>query len=182
MSAGGDNRLGWYRILLKLYPKAYRQEYEEEMLTTLQEMFLAAESPTKRRQLLVRTVKDYLLSLSQQSLWATEQSFNAVPYVVKRELTISAGLVAPFSIIFIYNIINLVLHHGVPLSNIEARTWVIYSIILPLFALMLLVKTCLGAVYDQVLRREWRKALHTVLHDWLFLGAVIVVIAMIAIF
>ena len=177
-----SQKVGWYRILLKLYPKAYRKEYEAEMLTTLQEMYLEAESPKEKRQFLVRTIKDYFLSLTQQSLWATEQSFNDIPYAIKREFIISASLVAPFSIIFIYNIVSLVMRHGVLLSHLEARTWVIYSIILPLFAIVLSAKTCISGIYGQLVKCQWSKASRTIIHNWLFLGGGIITIAMVAIF
>jgi hypothetical protein len=74
------------------------------------------------------------------------------------------------------------MHHGVLLSNLEARTWIIYSIILPIFALVLSAKTFIGGIYGQLVRRKWRMAFSTVFQNWLFLGAVIIAIAMVAIF
>jgi hypothetical protein len=122
--------LGWYRLLLKLYPKAYRQEYADEMLATLQEMFAAAPSARDKRQLVVRIIKDYVLSLSRQNLYATTSSFNAAPYPIKRDTAISASLVAPFFIIFTYNTLSLIVRHTVTLHvhNILlcCRFWRLY--------------------------------------------------------
>jgi hypothetical protein len=183
VAAIDNNELGWYRILVKLYPKAYRQEYEEEMLTTLQEMLSSAESSTEKRQLFFRTLKDYFLSLTQQSLLATENSFNDAPGYVKRDISISSCLVAPFFLIFAYNVTSLYFHHAVILfGNLEAKTWIIYSIVLPLFALVLSVKTCLSGVYGQLLRHQWRKAIDIVFQDWLFLGVIVASLALVAIF
>jgi hypothetical protein len=178
-----NHKLGWYRILLKLYPKAYRQEYEEEMLTTLQEMFAGAESRTAKRRLFVRISKDYILSLLQQNVWATTQSFNEAPRYAKRNLSISTFLVMPFSVIFLYNIMSLYFRHVVRFSNLEARTWVIYSIVLPLFALILLAQTCFSSVYAQLMRRSWREAVRTIFQGWLFLSMTVVgLVALVAIF
>jgi hypothetical protein len=180
--AADNNGLSWYRVLLKLYPKAYRQEYQEEMLITFREMLSSVESPSERRQLFLRTLKDYFLSLTQQSWLATETSFNGAPGYVKRNVSVASCLVAPFFIVFMYNITSLRLLHAVILSNLEAKTWVIYSIILPLLGFLLSVTTCLSGVYGQLLRREWHKAIDTTLHDWLFLGVPVGILALVAIF
>ncbi len=178
-----SNGLGWYRFLLKLYPKSYRLEYEEEMLTTLQEMFSSAKSSTEKRQILFRTFKDFFLSLTQQNILATENSFSEAPSYVKRDISISTCLVAPFFLIFTYNITSLYFHHTVIiLGSLEAKTWVIYSIILPLFGLMLSVKTCLSGVYGQLQQYQWRRAISTVFRDWLFLGVLVATLALVAIF
>lgn len=183
MGALSENEsFGWYRLLLKLYPKAYRQEYEEEMLNTFQEMFSEAKTSANKRKLIVLIFKDYLLSLSHESLYATGNSFSEAPDSIKRNFAISASLVAPFFLVFMYNISSFVLHHGVALSGLESHTWVIYSIILPIFGLTMSIKTCFSGVYGQLVRHEWRQALSLFFQNWLFLGLVVAILALIAIF
>jgi hypothetical protein len=182
MASLSRDESGWYRLLLRLYPRAYREEYGEEMLTTLQAMYSEVKTPAAKRQLTVRILKDYLLSLSHESLYATGSSFHEAPSSIKRDFAISAGLVAPFSLIFIYNITSLVLHHSVSLSNLESHTWVIYSIVLPVFGLVLSIKTCFSGVYGQLLRHEWRQALNVFFKNWLFLGLIVAIVAFVAIF
>jgi hypothetical protein len=173
---------GWYRLLLKLYPKDYKHDYEEEMLTTLQAMYSEAKTSAAKRQLTLRILKDYLLSLSRESLYATGNSFQEAPGTIKRDFAISAGLVAPFFLIFIYNISSFILRHADVLSRLESHTWVIYSIVLPIIGLVLSVKTCFSGIYGQLVRHQWRQALSVFISNWLFLGVFVVILAMIAIF
>lgn len=182
MAVSDQRDFGWYRVLLKLYPKTYRKDYEEEMLSTLKEMFAAAQTSVARRQLVLRTLKDYFLSLSQQSLWATEHSFNDAPGYVKRNVSISTCLIAPFFVIFAYNVMSFYFSHAVTFGGLEAKTWIVYSIVLPVLALVLSVKTCLSGIYGQLVKRKWRKAIGIFFQDWLFLGAAVSVLALIAIF
>src|SRR5581483_478735 len=139
--------LGWYRVLLKLYPRTYREEYEEEMLDTLASMFNEARNRSERIRLATRVVKDYCISLIRQNFYATESSFNDAPPHVKRQLSIGFGLMLPFLAAFMYNFVSLSFRHVVLLVNVESRTWIIYSVILPVFGLAITVTTCLGGVY-----------------------------------
>ena len=182
MTTDNNRLVGWYRILLKLYPKAYRREYEEEMIDTLNSMFDETQSNADRRQLAIRVLKDYFITLTQENLYATEHSFNEVPLYAKRQLFLSTALVLPFFVVFIYNILSLYLRHIVPLANLEIHTWVIYSIVLPAIGLVITVRACLSSVYSKLMHREWREILKIIQRDWLFMYLLVVFIAFVAIF
>lgn len=180
--ASTDKDIDRYRALLKLYPKAYREKYGYEMLTTFDKMFTKADSKEAKRQLWIRIAKDYLLTLCQQTAYATGNSYSEAPNYVKRDIAISVSLTAPFFLVYGYNVLSVTLRHPILLAGLETHVWTFYSIILPIIALALLGKTFYVGIYDQLMQQCWRQALHNIFHDWLFLGLIVAYFALVAIF
>jgi hypothetical protein len=162
------NVLYFYRKLLQLYPLSYRQDYEEEMLATMQAMLLDAKTTTAKWQLLWRACKDYIVSLMQQNILAFEDVAPDAPQYIKRSSLWSTSLVLPFFIICAYNCLNqYVFRRTVPLNRLEAKTWVIYCIALPILAFVIVALAGTKSLSDYHTRAtNWR----SVTYNWFLLG------------
>jgi hypothetical protein len=157
-----------YRTLLKLYPSAYRYEYEEEMLETMRAMLADSKGRTERWWLFWRACKDYVVSLTQQNITAYEVARITMPRYVKQYSLLSTGLVMPFFFICAYNSLNqYILKRSIPFGSIEAKTWNIYCTVLPLVAFGIVA---LGGFRSMRERKQKRHDSSGTAYDWVVLG------------
>jgi hypothetical protein len=162
-----------YRKLLKLYPANYRQEFEAEMLNTMEAMLNDASSRGERWRLLWRACKDYLLSLTRQNMLAFDEIADDMPRYLKRSSYLSTGLVLPFFYVCLYNSLNqYVLKRGVPLLSFESKTWVIYGELLPTIAFGIVIIAGLRNVRYRlsVGRQRFTEHHRSTPYDWVILG------------
>jgi hypothetical protein len=175
--------LALYRNLLRLYPRAYRNEYEEEMLQTMESMLADASTRSERAKLLWRACTDYVISLTRQNVIAFEDATPGMPHYVKQSSLLSTSLVLPFFIICTYNCITqYILKHSVPLARLEAKTWVIYCILLPSIAFGIVMLAGIKNLQIQLQRNgnELMKRHGSITYDWILLSIPVALVVTIA--
>jgi hypothetical protein len=154
-----------YRKLLILYPASYRHEYEEEMIDTIQIMLADANTASDQWNLLWRACKEYIISLTQQNILAFENTASNTPDYVRRSSEFSTSLMLPFFIICSYNWLNqYILHHAIPYGEWESKTWIIYCIILPILAGIVLSFAGAKSLIENIRSRQ------NIASQWLLLG------------
>jgi len=177
MASHDQSVLYCYQKLLKLYPEAYRQEYEAEMVYTMEAMLVDADTPAAKWQFLVRASRDYLVSLTRQNVLALEDAVPATPPYIQRSSKLGLGLVAPFFIVCTYNCINqYLLHQAVPYAWLEAKTWIIYCIVLPLLAFIIVTTAGTRSLSEYVCKHGQLSSSRSIVYDWLLLGVPLVLL------
>jgi hypothetical protein len=144
--------LYFYNQLLKLYPKSYQEDYADEMSYTMQAMLHDNPGGLSKLGLLSRAAKDYCLSLFKQNSLAYASVVPSRPAYVQLSSKFSTGLVLPFFLVFTYNYSNqYLLKRAVPYANLEAKTWVIYCILMPLIAAVIVALAATKSLGDHLL-------------------------------
>jgi hypothetical protein len=96
-----DSRFPRYRRLLKLYPKAYRQEYAAQTLQTLADMLDDPEH--SRLNVWTRTLLDLPVSVLRQQISCTAAAMTTTPTYLKHYARSGAWMVAPFFLLVALN-------------------------------------------------------------------------------
>jgi hypothetical protein len=163
-----NKSLSLYRFLLKLYPKKYRLEFEEDMIETLNSM-LSVKTYDSKLSLTLIILKDYFISLFNQRKYATEESINEIPSSIKRDSSATLFLIAPFMFVYFYNIINLYFRHYIPIIHLESHLWVIYSIILPALGLIIVTRSFIVESYNSFISNNWNNVVSGLKKEWLII-------------
>ncbi|MDB5163688.1 MAG: hypothetical protein JWS12_305 [Candidatus Saccharibacteria bacterium] len=93
-----------YAALLRLYPKSYQKQYNQQILQTLADMLDNSSSNTERKLIWGRTIIDAPLSIiKQQVVYAGDIMTNETPHFVKTTSIFSALLLLPFFIFITFD-------------------------------------------------------------------------------
>lgn len=176
--------LTWYKRFVRLYPRAYRDQYESEMIETFVAMLSDVHTRREYRALSKLVIKDYFVTILRQYATMIAITFATAPRLVKRSTFISLALIVPFFSIVFYNVLSLVMYHSVVphIRELEAQTWVIYSIVLPLMAFFIIAWVAFQRTYISLRQRHWQQAGRTIFTDGLIVGMPVALLAIIAIF
>lgn len=130
---GPEQRFPRYRQLLKLYPDAYRQQYEEQMLQTLADML---DDPERSKTTVwLRTIADLPISAAQQQLSYSAAALATTPAYLKHYARTGAWMVAPFFLLVLLNGLNgHTLRHTILWQTNVLFTWLV---LLPVIAALL---------------------------------------------
>jgi hypothetical protein len=151
-----------YKNMLKFYPRQFREEYAGEMEITFNAMVDECQTTKERLVLYKITFDDYLLSLVYQYILAFRNMFPERPNYVRFSNKLSLILLAPFFLSVCYNLSNQYIFNRVaPYAWLEQKTWVIYCIIMPLLALLILLlattKSFSDRLYFNKTGQQWRE-------------------------
>ncbi len=165
-----EKRFPIYSRLLRLYPNAYRERYQTEMLRTLADMLDGAATEPERFRIWVRSAVDLPLSIAQQNLiTAGEVMAMEMPSYIKVSGWVSGWLLMPFFAALTANLLDRVLYghnlyHSWLWSYPVAALWVM---ILPAVALAVSASAFAVHMIRQAgnrSRRGWRAWI--VCQDW----------------
>lgn len=131
-----------YSQLLKLYPQAYRQRYEQEILLAAADML--AEAPTRQARLAVRAqlAIDLPKNVGKQQLIALgEQGFTQLPNYIKYNGLVAALLLMPFVIALLANGVDKIFFgHTLQETRVWQRPYIgLWILYFPILALLLAV-------------------------------------------
>ncbi len=160
-------RFPLYSRLIRLYPRAYRREYGEQMLQTLADMLDNAENGRDRVVIWLRAIIDLPLSITQQQvITAGGIMTHETPRYSKQGSLAGAVLLLPFFSALAANGLNKVfynhdLFHSWLWSDPILLVWVI---LLPSLALIVSGVTFLRWSTDR--RKHGRTSSWKLLTDW----------------
>jgi hypothetical protein len=167
-----ESRFSRYRLLLKLYPTAYRREYETQILQTLADML---DDPERSHAAVwTRAVLDLPTSVIRQQLSYTAVALTTTPNYLKHSARTGAWLVAPFFLLVALNSLSgRALRHTVLWHSNVLFMWLI---LLPSIAVLLNLAAWLRWVQQS--RREthvgtWR-VITDIRRSWPALAIVII--------
>lgn len=126
-------RFPTYRKLLRLFPAAYRRDYEDQMLQTLADML---DDPNRSRlSVWARTAADFPISLAREQAASVNTAIAQSPAYIRHSGMLGGVMVAPFFIIVAANALS----HQALYYSVLWHTWVLFTwiIILPGLAVLL---------------------------------------------
>ena len=164
------DRFPIYSKLLKLYPKNYRERYEEEILLTTSDMLENSKTFSEKVAIWSSLALDLPLNIARQNFnYIGGTMHNNMPNYVKRNSLISALLLLPFFIAIAANGIDKLLNN----SNLyNSWLWHNPAIILWVFYLPALAFIISFASYSLFVfkgtnkNRIWVKRAMDLLHSW----------------
>jgi len=130
--------LMYYRLILRLYPYEYRSAYEDEMVSVFSDMIKTTRRTSERIWLSVTTLFETLPWIVKENKEIGVKEISDAPRYVKRSIIASLLLISPFFIIVGSNRFMVMTHQTIPgfVATLD-RTWAIYTILLPLIALVI---------------------------------------------
>ena len=159
-----------YSKLLKLYPKNYRERYEEEILLTTSDMLENAKTFSEKVAIWSSLAVDLPLNIARQNFnYIGGTMHNNMPHYVKRNSLISALLLLPFFTAIIANgldklINNSTLYNSWLWGRTALLVWVFY---LPALAFIVsLISYALFLTKGESKDRLWHKRVLDFLHSW----------------
>lgn len=142
-----------YRLLLRLYPKAYREQYGEQMVQTLEDMLAAAPAVKQRSEVLFRTAVDLPVSIAQQQiLYIGGVMAHEMPRYVKRNAVLAGLLLVPFAAALTANGMDKMFH-----NQTLYQSWLWHTPALALWVLWLpaaALLVALGSLMVYIFRRS----------------------------
>src|SRR5882757_11478682 len=93
-----------YRLALQAYPKSFRDEYEQEMLATFDNLLESAPGLNERLWLCLRLVAEVIQWAPRERLEAVDAVISATPGVVLWGSVTSISLLAPFLLAVFYRL------------------------------------------------------------------------------
>jgi hypothetical protein len=132
-----------------LYPREYRRQYEEEMLSFYTLMLHDAHSRREYAGVGIVLVKDFIKSVIRQHSIAITQRLAQKPHYLKIGTLFSIFLLTPYIFVCGYNLVakNL-LHRRTLLLQWEAHTWMYYCVLLPVCAFITITIVAVMRVYS----------------------------------
>jgi hypothetical protein len=147
-----DRKLGQrfpiYKILLRLYPQSYREQYGGEILQTLADMLDDAPTRAQRRRIWIHAGIDIAISATKQQATTLGGTMRESSFIKWSSIT-SAALLLPFISALIANALDTFVRHQTLYSSWLWREpmlaiWVLY---LPLIAGSVGVISFIAAVW-----------------------------------
>jgi hypothetical protein len=172
-------RFPGYSRLLKLYPRSYRQQYEQEMLQTLADML---DDPDNSRQSVwLRTALDLPLSLAREQFHALQlASLPQTPAYIRTSSLIGGLLVLPF---FVFVTLNTLLDQRL-YNSLFWQVWMlfIWLLVLPGLAIVINLAATMKWVHDRrtITHRGFWRTLLDIKQTWPVLSIVIIGLGIIA--
>ncbi len=128
-----------YATLIRLYPKAYREEYGDQMLQTLADMLKDAPGSGGKVLMWTKAVAELPISVLKENVLVIEEAaMTNAPNYVKRNTHIGMYLIAPFFILIAF---NALLPHSLPQGPLAIDVLRFMVIGLPAIAFVLCAGT-----------------------------------------
>jgi len=128
-----EQRFPYYRRLLRLYPAAYRRDYEAQILQTLADMLDDPEH--SRAATWARALLDLPTSITRQQVSYTAAAMTSTPDYLKHYARTGAWLVTPFFLLVALNGLNGHTLRGTVLWH--TNVLLVWLILLPSLAVLL---------------------------------------------
>jgi hypothetical protein len=175
-----DLYLTVYKLLLRLYPRSYRREYEGEMVRLFEEMLAETASQGERLSLLSSSALETLRWSAPETIAQTEASVLATPSFIKAATGLSVLCVLPFLFVVVYRLHMAYDHEARPaLLSLLAHTALLYQIVLPTIALSVVVSTAVWSLVksQRYWHVSWASRLRSAGHNSLLIFALIGLLA-----
>lgn len=164
------SRFPVYAWLLRLYPAAYRHEYERELLQTTADMLDDAPTTLAKLGIWSRIACDLPFNIARQNLeYIGGNMHHDMPHYVKRNSLLSGLLLLPFFVAIAANSIDSLVHNAHLYNSWLWRSpaivlWVFY---LPAMAFIIsLVTYSLFVFKDAPKNKAWFKRALDLMHSW----------------
>lgn len=159
-----------YSRLLRLYPKTYRQRYEQEILQTTADMLDDAPARSSRLGIWSSLTVDLILNIARQNFaYAGGSMSSYTPNYIKRNGMISAVLLLPFFGAITANGLDKLINNTT-LDN--SWMWhrpalILWGFYLPTAAFIIsLISYAVFVISGEDKNRGWFKRTFDVLHSW----------------
>ena len=165
-----EKRYPLYTALLRLYPKAYRQRYSQEILQATDDML--SNAPNRRSKLGVQAHLAMDLSLNagkQQLNYVGDVMQSETPSYIKRNAIVASALLLPFLAALAANGLDRLINN----RNLY-RTWLwqtpvlrIWVIILPALAFLFVAASyIIFVIKSTTSKQSWLKRIFDIRHMW----------------